>query len=101
MVGRKKEEGRRKKAAALVSRVIAGGILFPAFFLLPPAFFLLTPAAQESPLPDPSALFNATRENLARAGRVQDEFAYRERRTQVHMNPFGRLGTGGTIVYEI
>ena len=45
--------------------------------------------------------FTATRENLARAGRVQDQFAYKERRTQLHTNPFGRLGTGGAIVYEV
>jgi hypothetical protein len=95
---RKEEGGRRKK---IRTRNAARTLAVFAFFLLPSSFFLLTPAAQESPLPDASALFNATRDNLARAGRVQDEFAYRERRTQVHMNPFGRLGTGGTIVYEI
>ena len=60
-----------------------------------------TPSAQERPLPDAPAFFTAARENLARAGRVQDQFAYKERRTQLHTNPFGRIGTGGTIVYEV
>lgn len=60
---------------------------------------LLLPALQ--PLPDTAALFAATRANLSRAGRVQNQFAYKERRTQLHLNPFGRLGTGGTIVYEM
>jgi len=92
---RKEEEGRRKKRTTPATRVLA------ALFLFHPAFFPLTGAAQERPLPDAAALFDATRENLARAGRLQDEFAYKERRTQVHMNPFGRLGTGGTLVYEI
>ncbi len=45
--------------------------------------------------------FSAARQNLERAGRVQDQFAYKERRTQLHRNPFGRLGTGGAIVYEV
>jgi hypothetical protein len=58
-------------------------------------------AAQEQPLPDASEFFAATRENLARAGRVQDQFAYKERRTELHTNPFGRIGTGGTFVYEV
>jgi hypothetical protein len=67
--------------------------------LLPSSSFLLT--AQAPPLPDPDALFAAVRDNLARAGRLQDRFAYKERRTELHTNPFGRLGTGGTLVYEV
>jgi hypothetical protein len=63
--------------------------------------FALDPAAQGDPLPDASALFAAARDNLARATRLQDQFAYKERRTQVHMNPFGRIGTGGAVVYEV
>ena len=55
---------------------------------------------QEKPLPDAAAFFAAARDNIARAGRAQNEFAYKERRTQVHMNPFGRIGTGGVVVYE-
>jgi hypothetical protein len=58
-------------------------------------------AVQEQPLPDQKTFFAAVRENIARAARVQDEFAYKERRTQIHTNPFGRLGTGGTILYEV
>jgi hypothetical protein len=59
------------------------------------------PSAQERPLPDASTFFAATRDNLARAGRIQDQFAYKERRTQLHTNPFGRIGTGGTLVYDV
>ena len=58
-------------------------------------------AVQEPPLPDQKAFFTAVRENIARAARAQDEFAYKERRTQIHTNPFGKLGTGGVIVYEV
>jgi len=42
-----------------------------------------------------------TRENLARSQREQDRFAYKERRTELHTNPFGRLGSGGEVVYEV
>ena len=58
-------------------------------------------AVQERPLPDQTTFFAAVRENMARSARMQDAFAYKERRTQLHTNPFGRLGTGGTVVYEV
>jgi hypothetical protein len=74
---------------------ILTGVLLFLWLLVP------RPSAQDRPLPDTAAFFTAARENLARAGRVQDQFAYKERRTQVHTNPFGRLGTGGNVVYEI
>lgn len=53
------------------------------------------------PLPDRDALFKATQENLARAQREQGRYAYKERRTELHTNPFGRLGTDGVVVYEV
>lgn len=58
-------------------------------------------AQNEPPLPDRDALFKATRENLVRAQREQRYFAYKERRTELHTNPFGRIGTGPTRVYEV
>lgn len=58
-------------------------------------------AAQIRPLPDEETFFAETRENLARSMRVQNRYAYRERRTELHMNPFGRLGTGGVVMYEV
>lgn len=57
-------------------------------------------AAQGRPLPDEDALFAAVRENLARANREQNQYAYKERRTELHVNPFGRLGTGEVHLYE-
>jgi hypothetical protein len=66
------------------------------------ALLLSVPVAvQQAVLPDQQAFFGAVRENLERAARVQDEFAYKERRTQIHTNPFGRLGTGGVLVYQL
>ena len=76
-------------------RAVLMGVLVCVWLLAP------GPSAQERPLPDAPAFFAATRDNLARAGRIQDQFAYKERRTQLHTNPFGRLGTGGTIVYDV
>lgn len=57
--------------------------------------------AQDHPLPDSDAFYARVRENLARAERATYRYTYRERRTDVHTNPFGRLGTGGTSVYEV
>src|SRR5687767_9960331 len=56
---------------------------------------------QPRPLPDEEAFFAAARENLARANREQNRYAYKERRTELHMNPFGRLGTGEVRLYEV
>lgn len=57
-------------------------------------------ARQAAPLPDPEPFYAATRANMERAQIEQRDFAYRERRTELHLNPFGRMGTGGTLLYE-
>jgi hypothetical protein len=68
-----------------------------------PEPWALSPAAvvQDRALPDAEALYKTVRENLARAERVTHLYTYRERRTDIHTNPFGRLGTGGTSVFEV
>jgi hypothetical protein len=38
---------------------------------------------------------------MARANREQHRYAYKERRTELHTNPFGRLGTGDVVVYDV
>jgi len=53
------------------------------------------------PLPEHQALFAAVRENLARAQREQRFFGYKERRSELRTNPFGRLGTGPTRLYDV
>ena len=99
---RRQEAGGRRKNRSRLAAALAS-----CFFLLVPSSCLLSSstillaAGQDKPLPEPSAFFAAVRENLARAGRSQDQFIYKERRTQIHMNPFGRIGTGGTVVYEV
>jgi hypothetical protein len=58
-------------------------------------------SAQERDLPDEESFFKAVRENMARANREQHRYAYKERRTELHTNPFGRLGTDGVALYEV
>lgn len=58
--------------------------------------------AQETPLLSNLETFSSlVRENLARAERVWHLYAFKERRTDVHTNPFGRIGTGGTRLFEV
>jgi hypothetical protein len=57
--------------------------------------------AQDRPLPDAETLYKEVRANLARADREQYRYSYRERRSEMHINPFGRLGTGGMLLYEV
>src|SRR6188472_4387558 len=55
----------------------------------------------ERPLPPPQTFYLAVVANLAKSDREQYRYAYRERRSEVHTNPFGRIGTGGTVTYEV
>lgn len=57
--------------------------------------------AQDRPLPAADAFYNDVRVNLARSDRDQYRYSYREKRAEVHTNPFGRLGTGGTVLYQV
>lgn len=56
---------------------------------------------QPEPLPEAEPFYVATKENLARSQREAARFAYVERRTELHTNPFGRLGTGGVSAFEV
>jgi hypothetical protein len=53
------------------------------------------------PFPAPEPFFDAVRANLARSQDDQKLFAYKERRTELNLNPFGRLGTAGVRVREV
>src|SRR3982751_5343825 len=53
------------------------------------------------PLPDRATFFKATQDNLARAQREQGRYAYKERRTELHANPFGKIGTEGERVTAV
>jgi len=53
------------------------------------------------PLPDRDPFVKTTRENLIRSQREQFNYAYKERRSEFHVNPFGRMGTGGIEGWEV
>jgi hypothetical protein len=70
--------------------------------LIAAALVLQSAAATERrPLPDPQPFFDAVRANLARSQDAQNRFAYKERRTDLKLNPFGRMGTGETRVIAV
>ncbi len=62
-------------------------------------FDVVSPA--QEPLPEPEAFFRTVRDNVIRAERINHLYAYKERRTDLHTNPFGRLGTEGVSLYEV
>jgi len=71
-------------------RLLVAALALPAF------------AAQDArPLPEPQPFFEAVRANLARSQDEQTRFAYKERRTDLNLNPFGRMGTGETRVISV
>ena len=53
------------------------------------------------PFPEAGPFLEAVRMNLARSQEAQNLFAYKERRTDLNLNPFGRLGTSGVRVTEV
>ena len=69
--------------------------------LLAAVLLLLLHAQDARPLPDSDTFYAAVRENIARAQQATHLYAYKERRTDIHTNPFGRIGTGGTRVIEV
>ncbi len=54
-----------------------------------------------SRLPDAERFFAETQANAVGSDRAGDRFAYTERRTELHMNPFGRLGSGEVVAYRV
>jgi hypothetical protein len=52
-------------------------------------------------LPDRETFLRDARAALARSQQIVHKYAYKERRTDVHVNPFGRMGTGGTRVVQV
>jgi hypothetical protein len=58
-------------------------------------------AQPSSPLPDQESFFAEVRKRLASNDLIQSRYSYRERSTQVRLNPFGAMGTGPELVYEV
>jgi hypothetical protein len=53
------------------------------------------------PLPDHDSFVKTTRDNLLRSQREQFNYAYKERRTELRINPFGRMGTGDVEGFHV
>ena len=58
-------------------------------------------AGQKPDLPQRDMFLREAREALTRSQQLWHRYSYRERRTELHLNPFGRMGTGGTRVSEV
>jgi hypothetical protein len=50
---------------------------------------------------NPEAFYAAVRDNLARSQSAIVGFSYKERRTNIHTNPFGKLGTDGVELAQV
>jgi hypothetical protein len=79
------------------------GMTFSRLFVASLAACAVQVSAAQNPraLPDEASFFAATQKNLARSTQLQYRYAYKERRTELHMNPFGRLGTGEVRLYQV
>lgn len=58
-------------------------------------------AQSGAPLPDRDAFFGEVRKRLASNTLLQSRYTFRERVTELNLNPFGRMGTGPIEVYEV
>jgi hypothetical protein len=72
-----------------------------AIFVVACALAAVTVSTQSQELPPRDAFLREAREALARSQRVWHLYSYKERRTNLHLNPFGRMGTSGTRVTEV
>jgi hypothetical protein len=58
-------------------------------------------AQPSAPLPDQARFFAEVQKRLASNDLIQSRYSYRERSTEVRLNPFGAMGTGPEMVYEV
>ncbi len=65
------------------------------------ALFAVHGAGQTHNLPQRETFLRQTREALTRSQELWHRYSYKERRTELHLNPFGRMGMGGTRVTEV
>src|SRR5688500_16139692 len=70
-------------------------------FVVACALFGTHGTAQSPDLPNRDSFLRELREALTRSQQLWHRYSYKERRTELHLNPFGRMGTGGTRVTEV
>ena len=61
----------------------------------------VTTGREIGPLPDRDAFLKAARERLLESHERFHQFSYKERRVDLHWNPFGRMGVGDTRVWHV
>ena len=88
---------RRARAGAPNARTLRVGVAF----VVACALFAAHGTGQSPDLPHRETFLRETREALTRSQQLWHRYAYQERRTELHLNPFGRMGTGGTRVTEV
>jgi hypothetical protein len=57
--------------------------------------------AQPADLPPPETFLRETREAFTRSQQVWHRYTYKERSTELRLNPFGRMGMGPVRVFEV
>jgi hypothetical protein len=65
------------------------------------ASIVLAGAGQSPDLPPKDSFLREVREGLTRSQEAGHRYAYKERRTDLHLNPFGRMGSGDIRVFEV
>lgn len=58
-------------------------------------------APASAPLPEAETFFAEARARLTGNDVMQSRFSYKERSTELNLNPFGRMGTGPVVVAEV
>ena len=58
-------------------------------------------AGQAPDLPHRETFLREARQTLARSQQLWHRYSYTERRTEIHLNPFGRIGMGDRLVLEV
>lgn len=56
---------------------------------------------QSRPLPDRDRFFAEVQKRLASNDIIQSRYSYRQKSTELKLNPFGRMGTGPVLVHEV
>jgi hypothetical protein len=69
--------------------------------IVPIISLFLAGSGQAPDLPARDSFLADAREALTRSQQIWHRYAYKERRTELHLNPFGRMGTSGTRVTEV
>jgi hypothetical protein len=72
-----------------------------ALFSLAVSVLQLTAIGQVPALPNRDTFLAEARRRLASNSQLQSRYTYRERVTELKLNPFGRMGTGPVLVHEV